>query len=120
MQVLKLWQIIVLNDSSFAYRRFTALYISTHIFSLEDEMDEIVGHTYLFLKEQLEISIMPAPSTILHGTIIGAHQNIIFCRSSFSNFHSFVMSILEKLIELDYVYVLPRKESMSISHLLLL
>ncbi|XP_021720301.1 uncharacterized protein LOC110687955 isoform X2 [Chenopodium quinoa] len=51
-------------------RRFTALYISRHIFALGDEMDEIVGHTYLFLKEQLEKSSMPAPSTILHGTII--------------------------------------------------
>lgn len=51
-------------------RRFTALYISRHIFSPEDEMDEIVGHAYLFLKEQLEISTMPPPSAILHGTII--------------------------------------------------
>ncbi|CAO2840421.1 unnamed protein product [Amaranthus hypochondriacus] len=65
-------------------RRFTALYISTHIFSLEDEMDEIVGHTYLFLKEQLEISIMPAPSTILHGTII---DQFIACGKSRERAH---------------------------------
>lgn len=38
-------------------------------------MDEIVGHTYLFLKEQLEIFTMPPPSGVLHGTIIGAVLN---------------------------------------------
>lgn len=48
-----------------------AFYISKHIFSLDGEVDEIVGHTYLFLKEQLELSIMPPHSGILHGTIIG-------------------------------------------------
>lgn len=51
-------------------RRFTALYISKHIFALDGEIDELVGHTYLFLKEQLEVSTMPPPSGILHGTII--------------------------------------------------
>lgn len=54
------------------FRRYAALYISKHMFSLDDEVDEIVGHSYLFLKEQLEISKMPPPSGILHGTIIGA------------------------------------------------
>lgn len=42
------------------------------MFSLDGEMDEIMGHAYLFLKEQLEISTMPPPSGIVHGTIIGA------------------------------------------------
>ncbi|KAK9726788.1 hypothetical protein RND81_05G237200 [Saponaria officinalis] len=51
-------------------RRFTALYVSRYVDSLDDERNEIVGHTYLFLKEQLEVSTMPPPSTILHGTII--------------------------------------------------
>lgn len=48
-----------------------AFYISKHIFALDGEVDEIVGHTYLFLKEQLELSSMPPHSGILHGTIIG-------------------------------------------------
>ncbi|KAL4280014.1 hypothetical protein GQ457_03G029730 [Hibiscus cannabinus] len=52
--------------------RFAALYVSKHIVALDDEIDEIVGHTYLFLKEQLELSTLPPPSGILHGTIIGA------------------------------------------------
>lgn len=45
-------------------------------------MDEIAGHTYLFLKEQLENFTMPAPSTILHGTIIGTHRNNTFLFNS--------------------------------------
>ncbi|KAK4736291.1 hypothetical protein R3W88_010552 [Solanum pinnatisectum] len=52
-------------------RRYTALYVSKHIFSLGENLDdEIVGHVYLFLKEQLEISKMPPLSGVLHGTII--------------------------------------------------
>ncbi|KAJ6690758.1 hypothetical protein OIU85_006952 [Salix viminalis] len=51
-------------------RRYTALYVSKRIFALDGEMDEIVGHAYLFLKEQLEFSDMPPTSSILHGTII--------------------------------------------------
>lgn len=51
-------------------RRFIALYISQHIFSSNLQVDEIVGHTYLFLKDQLQLSIMPPHSGILHGTII--------------------------------------------------
>ncbi|KAI3442564.1 F-box domain-containing protein [Psidium guajava] len=51
-------------------RRFAALYISKQIFSLDGDMDEIVGHAYLFLKEQLELSTMPPPSGVLHGTMI--------------------------------------------------
>ncbi|KAI5679564.1 hypothetical protein M9H77_00791 [Catharanthus roseus] len=51
-------------------RRYAALHISKHIFALDDEIDEIIGHTYLFLKEQLESSAMPLPSGVLHGTII--------------------------------------------------
>lgn len=51
-------------------RRFAALYVGKHIVALDNDIDEIVGHTYLFLKEQLELSNMPPPSGILHGTII--------------------------------------------------
>lgn len=59
------------------FRRFAALYASKHNFALDGEIDEIVGHTYLFLKEQLELSTMSLPSGILHGTIIGV-ASILF------------------------------------------
>ncbi|BAT98661.1 uncharacterized protein HKW66_Vig0164620 [Vigna angularis] len=57
--------------------RFTALYIAQRIFAshphnlqLHHHFHEIVGHTYLFLKHQLQLFIMPPHSGILHGTII--------------------------------------------------
>lgn len=54
-------------------RRYTALYVGKHIFGLVGgDIDEIVGHTYLYLKEQFVRSSVPPPSGILHGTIIGA------------------------------------------------
>lgn len=77
-------------------RRFTALYISRHIFALDDGMDEIVGHTYLFLKEQLEISILPAPSTILHGTII---DQFISCGKSRERAHELASLIWLAVID---------------------
>lgn len=55
-----------------------AFYISKQIFALDGEVDEIVGHTYLFLKEQLELSITPPHSGILHGTIIGVPSLLLF------------------------------------------
>ena len=66
-----------LTSSSDFCRRYEALYVSGHSFSLNGEIDEIVGHTYLFLKEQLQRSTVPPPSGILHGTIIGLASN--FC-----------------------------------------
>ncbi|KAL0903356.1 hypothetical protein M5K25_027730 [Dendrobium thyrsiflorum] len=53
-----------------AKRRYMALYASEHVITLDGEVDELVGHAYLFLKEQLELSTMPPPSSILHGTLI--------------------------------------------------
>ena len=61
------WPVPLPNNSK---RRFIALYISQHIFA-SDPPHEILGHTYLFLKDQLQPSIMPPHSGILHGTIIG-------------------------------------------------
>ncbi|XP_010694484.2 uncharacterized protein LOC104907273 [Beta vulgaris subsp. vulgaris] len=77
-------------------RRFTSLYISRHIFVLDDGMDEIVGHTYLFLKEQLEISTMPPPSTILHGTII---DQFIACGKSRERAHELASLIWLAVID---------------------
>ncbi|WJX42580.1 hypothetical protein P8452_29796 [Trifolium repens] len=55
-------------------RRFMALHISQQIFGSDPhvlQVDEIVGHSYLFLKEQFQLSIRPPPhSGILHGTMI--------------------------------------------------
>uniref|UniRef100_J3MYU1 F-box domain-containing protein n=1 Tax=Oryza brachyantha TaxID=4533 RepID=J3MYU1_ORYBR len=52
-----------------ARRRFQALYVSENLVSSSGDIDELVGHTYLYLKEQLERPAIP-PSSILHGTII--------------------------------------------------
>lgn len=72
-----------LHSTYLHYRRYEALYVSKHIFGFDGEIDEIMGHTYLFLKEQLELSVTPPASGILHETIIGAVLN--FC------FHVFVL-----------------------------
>ncbi|KAL2932792.1 hypothetical protein RDABS01_015911 [Bienertia sinuspersici] len=80
----------------FQGERFTALYISRHILALDDGMDEIVGHTYLFLKEQLEVSTMPPPSTILHGTII---DQFIACGKSRERAHELASSIWLAVID---------------------
>ena len=68
------------NENCFLgpFRRFQALYVSENLVQSGGEIDELVGHTYLYLKEQLERPTMP-PSSILHGTIIGE----VFC----SNLH---------------------------------
>ena len=64
------------NKNSFLghFRRFQALYVSENLVPSGGEIDELVGHTYLYLEEQLERPAMP-PSSILHGTIIGE----VFC-----------------------------------------
>ncbi|CAI8601514.1 unnamed protein product [Vicia faba] len=55
-----------------AKRRFMALHISQQILGCDNDIqvDEIVGQSYLFLKEQLQLSNMSPHSGILHGTII--------------------------------------------------
>ncbi|GKV26736.1 hypothetical protein SLEP1_g35979 [Rubroshorea leprosula] len=64
-------------DATYFRRRFAALYVSKRFFELDEEIDEIIGHTFLFLKEQLEHSTMPLSSGVLHGTIIGV-ASILF------------------------------------------
>ncbi|KAL6972561.1 hypothetical protein U1Q18_026734 [Sarracenia purpurea var. burkii] len=71
-------------------RRYTALYISKHIFSLDDELDEIMGHTYLFLKERLVITSLPPPAGILHGTLI---DQFIACGRSRDKAHELASQI---------------------------
>lgn len=48
-----------------------ALYISRNILGVDTEdIDEMLGHIYLFLKDRLQLSTTPA-SGVLHGTMIG-------------------------------------------------
>lgn len=49
-----------------------ALYVSENMVASGSETDELVGHAYLYLKEQLQFSKTPPPSSILQGTMIGS------------------------------------------------
>ncbi|MCO5575031.1 hypothetical protein L7F22_028828 [Adiantum nelumboides] len=53
-------------------RRYIALHISKNLFSFEEQdgdIHELVGHAYLFLMEQLQVSA-PLSYGLLHGTVI--------------------------------------------------
>ncbi|CAA0829528.1 Putative BPI/LBP family protein [Striga hermonthica] len=78
-------------------RRFIALYMSKWICPVDDELSEIVGHTYLYLKEQLQISNMPPPSAILHGTIIA--DQFIACGESRDTAHELASVIWLAVID---------------------
>ncbi|XP_008227991.1 PREDICTED: uncharacterized protein LOC103327435 isoform X4 [Prunus mume] len=92
-------------------RRFAALYVSKHIFSLDGEIDEIVGHTYLFLKEQLELSTMPPSSSILHGTIIA--DQFIACGKSRDMAHDLAsqiwLAVLDNLEENEHTFQILKR-----------
>ncbi|KAH7564857.1 hypothetical protein JRO89_XS09G0043100 [Xanthoceras sorbifolium] len=91
-------------------RRYTALHVSKHIFSLDGEIDEIVGHTYLFLKEQLELSTMPPPSGVLHGTMI---DQFIACGKSKDIAHELAsliwLAVLDNLEENEQTFLLLKR-----------
>ncbi|MBA0839358.1 hypothetical protein Goarm_005094 [Gossypium armourianum] len=92
-------------------RRFAALYVGKHIFALDNDIDEIVGHTYLFLKEQLELSNMPPPSGILHGTIIA--DQFITCGKSRDVAHELAsqiwLAVLDNLEENQHTFLLLKR-----------
>lgn len=92
-------------------RRFAALYVSKNIFVLDNE---IVGHTYLFLKEQLELSTMPPPSGILHGTII---DQFIACGKSRDVAHELAsqiwLAVLDNLEENQHTFLLLKRLSLE-------
>lgn len=73
-----------------SFRRFQALYVSENLVPSGGEIDELVGHTYLYLKEQLERPVMP-PSSILHGTIIGEVLCSNLHKSEVHRFFSFLV-----------------------------
>ncbi|KAL5554244.1 hypothetical protein UlMin_041645 [Ulmus minor] len=85
-------------------RRYAALYVCRHVFA-HDEIDEIVGHTYLFLKEQLERSTVPPSSGILHGTII---DQFISCGKSrevaYELASSIWLAVLDNLEENEHTF----------------
>ncbi|KAK3219074.1 hypothetical protein Dsin_013044 [Dipteronia sinensis] len=91
-------------------RRYRALHVSKHVFSLDGEIDEIVGHTYLFLKEQLERSTMPPPSGVLHGTMI---DQFIACGKSKDIAHELVsliwQAVLDNLEENERTFLLLKR-----------
>ncbi|KAL5699483.1 hypothetical protein ACHQM5_030377 [Ranunculus cassubicifolius] len=88
-------------------RRYAALYVSKHIFSFDGEIDEIIGHTYLFLKEQLEHTTMPPPSGILHGTII---DQFIACGKSRDKAHELAsqiwLAVIDNMEENEHTFLL--------------
>lgn len=57
----------------YLHRRFTALNVSSSLLfqNSKSEVDEMAGHVYLYLKEQLELATLPLSYGLLHGTIIG-------------------------------------------------
>ncbi|CAI9280809.1 unnamed protein product [Lactuca saligna] len=91
-------------------RRYAALYVSKHLFSLDGEMDELVGHTYLYLKDQLEITKMPCSSGILHGTII---DQFIACGMSKEKAHDLAskiwLAVIENLEESEKTFLLLKR-----------
>ncbi|KAI3990106.1 hypothetical protein MKX01_018767 [Papaver californicum] len=90
-------------------RRYEALYVSKHIFAFDGEIDEIIGQTYLFLKEQLERSTLPPPSGILHGTII---DQFIARGKSKDKAHELAsqiwLAVIDNLDESEHTFVLLR------------
>ncbi|CAN6452672.1 unnamed protein product [Victoria cruziana] len=59
-------------------RRYAALHVTRNVFSVTDEIDELMGHIYLFLKEQLENAAGTLPTRILHGTVIGTSTSSVY------------------------------------------
>ncbi|KAJ4826201.1 hypothetical protein Tsubulata_023790 [Turnera subulata] len=91
-------------------QRYRALYVSKHIIGLDGEIDEIVGHSYLFLKDQLEGSEMPTPSGILHGTII---DQFLACGKSRDSAHELAsriwLAVLDNLEENEHTFLLLKR-----------
>ncbi|XP_027344741.1 uncharacterized protein LOC113857166 [Abrus precatorius] len=93
-------------------RRFMALYISEHISAHHPQLqiEEIVGHSYLFLKEQLQLSIMPPHCGILHGTII---DQFIACGKSRDFAHQLAsriwLAVLDNLEENHHTFCLLKR-----------
>ncbi|XP_008668193.1 lipid binding protein isoform X1 [Zea mays] len=92
-----------------ARRRFQALYVSENLVPSGGEIDELVGHTYLYLKEQLERPVMP-PSSILHGTII---DQFIACGNTGEKAHDLAskiwLAVIDSLEENQQTFLLLKR-----------
>ncbi|CAL5087561.1 unnamed protein product [Urochloa decumbens] len=92
-----------------ARRRFQALYVSENFVPSGGEIDELVGHTYLYLKEQLERPAMP-PSSILHGTII---DQFIACGKTGEQAHDLAskiwLAVIDSLEENEQTFLLLKR-----------
>ncbi|KAI8544845.1 hypothetical protein RHMOL_Rhmol08G0326600 [Rhododendron molle] len=84
--------------------------LSLPLLYLFDLNHEIVGHIYLFLKEQLEISIMPTPAGILHGTII---DQFIACGKTRDKAYELAsqiwLSVIDNLEENEHTFLLLKR-----------
>ncbi|EXB53785.1 hypothetical protein L484_002017 [Morus notabilis] len=91
-------------------RRYEALYVSRHIFAIDGELDEIVGHAYLFLKEQLQRSTVLPPSGILHGTLI---DQFIACGKTRDVAHELAsqiwLAVLDNLEENEHTFLILKR-----------
>lgn len=91
-----------------ARRRFQALYVSENLVPSGGEIDELVGHTFLYLKEQLESLVIP-PSSILHGTII---DQFIACGRTGEKAHELAsniwIAVIDNLEENQQTFMLLR------------
>ncbi|KAI4325192.1 hypothetical protein MLD38_030610 [Melastoma candidum] len=91
-------------------RRYMALYISRNFFPFQGDMDEIIGHAYLFLKEQLVLSSMTPPSGIIHGTMI---DQFIACGNSREMAHELAsqiwIAVLDNLEENEHAFLLLKR-----------
>ncbi|KAK9099731.1 hypothetical protein Scep_023161 [Stephania cephalantha] len=91
-------------------RRYAAFYVSQHIFASDGEIDEIIGHTYLFLKEQLELSSAPPASGVLHGTII---DQFIACGKSRNKAHELAsqiwLAVIDNMEENEHTFFLLKQ-----------
>ncbi|CAK8574556.1 unnamed protein product [Lathyrus sativus] len=96
-----------------AKRRFMALHISQEILGCDHndkQVDEIVGHSYLFLKEQLQLSNLPSHSGILHETII---DQFIACGKSRDVAHELAsmiwLAVVDNLEENHHTFCLLKR-----------
>ncbi|KAI4331146.1 hypothetical protein MLD38_029361 [Melastoma candidum] len=91
-------------------RRYMALSISRNSFPLQGDMDEIIGHAFLFLKEQLELLSMTPPSGIIHGTMI---DQFIACGNSREMAHELAsqiwIAVLDNLEENEHAFLLLKR-----------
>lgn len=92
-------------------RRYAALHVSRNIFALDDE---IVGHTFLFLKEQLDMPAMPLASGILHGTVI---DQFVACGKSLEMAYELGsliwLAVIDNLEETDRTFSILKRLAME-------